>query len=294
MTAATPEQERLYAAYSAAYGKEANRRLLVFIIDASFAVLGLALALLDLDWSALGVFGVAWLLVREIPFFVDPHPWRRVAVTIQEQFDLSFYQPDWASALNKLRCGAPLRDHQIRQLAATYQGQAFEPDYWIDTSGLLPNASALLRILQSAAWGSEGHRRYSTLNYAAVVLSALGLLLVALSLDLTIWDAMTKVAVPCTPFLLGRMQAARRHRRLAERRSDLYDHIKESLGQVSDDADPVAVRTAQDELYELRLADSRIPSWLYLRYRAGDKATIDASIDAVVQELRERVGLRRF
>lgn len=294
MTAATPEQERLYAAYSAAYGKEANRRLLVFIIDASFAVLGLALALLDLDWSALGVFGVAWLLSREIPFFVDPHPWRRVAVTIQEQFDLSFYQPDWASAWNRLRCGAPLRDHQVRQLAATYKGEAFEPDYWIDTSGLPPNAAALLRILQSAAWGSEGHRRYSTINYAAVALSALGLLLVALSLDLTIWDALTKVAVPCTPFLLGRMQAARRHRTLAERRGALYDHAKEVLAQVTGDADPVAIRTAQDELYELRLADTRIPSQLYMWHRDRDKATIDASILTTAGELRRRLEQHRL
>lgn len=289
MTTATLEQERLYAAYSAAYSKEANRRLLVFIVDAAFAVLGLTLALLDLDWSALGVFGVAWLLVREIPFFVDPHPWRRVAATIQEQFDLSFYQADWASAWNKLRCGAPLRDHQIRQLAASYKGHTFEPDYWINTSGLPPNASALLRILQSAAWGSEGHRRYSALNYAAVALSTLVLLLVALSLDLTTWDAMTKVAVPCTPFLLGRMQSARRHRALAGRRDALYDHVKEMLEHITSDADSVAVRTAQDELYELRLTDSRIPSQLYTWHRDSDKATIDASIMTTAGALRQRL-----
>ena len=83
------------------------------------------------------------------------------------------------------------------------------------------------------------------------------------------------------------------HLTLAGRREALYDHVKEVLEHVTSDADPVAVRTAQDELDELRLADTRIPSQLYTWHRDHDKATIDASIQTTAGALRRRLEQHR-
>lgn len=291
--AAVGEQKRLYAAYCTGYAKEANRRVLLFAVDASIALGGLGLALAARDGSALGVVGVGWLLVREIPFFVDPDPWRKTAATIQEQFDLSFSRPDWTSIWNQLRCGPPVRDHEVRKLAAAHNGPELAHDYWVDTTGLPPNTAALLRVLQCAAWGTECHRRYSRINYAAVGLAILGLVLAALRLDLTTWEALATVAVPCVPFLLGRLQAARRHSDLAQRRGDLYDHITGTLEQVTTDAGTASVRAAQDALYDLRLAHSRIPPQLFNRYRDKDQAAIDTSIQTTADRRRQQLNQGR-
>lgn len=85
--------------------------------------------------------------------------------------------------------------------------------------------------------------------------------------------------------MVGRIQSSREHAALAARRVSLEQHIQAVLDPERPSTD-VDVRTAQDELYRLRMETRRIPSWLYNHYAERDRASIDGAIAARIEAFR--------
>ena len=292
MSLLTDTQRELYRAYSQSYGTEANRRVIGFVVDVVFAAAAVAVTMMaigDLSRSALDILAswsppavLLWLIVRETDLLGDDREHRRIAVTIQEQFDLTFWKSDnWQGGWNQLLCGDPIKPRTIRDLALSYDGEPLADDYWVDTSGVPANEAALLRIRQSAGWGAKGHSRYKRLNRTAVWAGFLIILAVALLLDLSTRDAAV-VLMTVAPLLVGRLQSARAHASLAQRRETLERHIQKLLSSPTPTTER-DVRIAQDELCRMRLENRRIPVWLYRRYAERDREAIDT---AVVQDAR--------
>lgn len=285
----------LYRAYSQCYATEANRRRIAFYIDLAFAIAALVLTTLTVAESAAGLVdflnrwlplaALFWLGLREIEPIAGDKRHRREAVNIQEQFDLYFWKDSsWPQHWNRLLAGEPIPTRTIKQLAAANQNHMFTPDYWVNTDGLPDNDAALFRIEQTAAWGAVGHRRYAKLNRLPATAGALAVAVVALLLDVSTRE--TAVALfAIAPFLVGRIQSARDHDALAERREVLERHIRAVLDpkRPSSEAD---VRSAQDEIYRIRIEHRRIPSWLYNRNAEHDRLTIDAAVETAVAEYR--------
>ena len=288
----------LYCAYSQGYATEANRRRTAFYVDLAFAIAALVLTtlivaesaprLVDLLTRWLPLAALFWLGLREIEPIAGDARHRREAVNIQEQFDLLFWKDSgWSQNWNRLLAGEPVPARTVKQMATANPDQAFPLDYWVNTDGLPNNDAALFRIEQTAAWGAVGHRRYAKLNRLPAIAGALLVAVVSLVLNISARD--TAVALfAIAPFLVGRIQSAKDHDTLADRREDLERHLQAQLDpkRPSTDAD---VRTAQDEIYRLRIEHRRIPSWLYDRHAADDRSTIDAAIEASIAEYRKGI-----
>jgi hypothetical protein len=278
----------LYRAYSRSYATEANRRRIAFYVDLTFAAAGLALTAITLADAAeplvdffstwLPISALPWLVLREIDLVAVDKRHRLEAVNIQEQFDLCFWKGStWPQHWNSLLAGQPVPDRTIKQLAAANATLQFANDYWVDTRGLPENDAALFRIEQTAAWGAVGHRRYASLNRRPAIAGVIAVCIAALILDLSARHAAVMLFA-VAPFLVGRIQSARDHDALADRRERLERHIQAALDPRAPRSD-VDVRGAQDEVYRMRIEHRRIPSWLYDRHVDGDRATIDRAID---------------
>ena len=287
MSSLTDTQQELYSAYSQSYRTEANKRVIAFVVDVVFAASAAAVTIMtigDLSMSALDILAISsppavllWLIVRETDLLSDDRDHRRTAVTIQEQFDLTFWKSDnWREGWNQLLCGDPIEPRTIKDLVLSYQGKPLADDYWVDTSGVPANEAALLRIQQSAGWGAKGHSRYKRLNTTAAGIGFLVVLVVALVLDLSTRDAVV-VLMAFAPLLVGRYQSARAHTSLAQRRETLERHIQKLLNSPTSPTER-DVRAAQDELCRMRLENRRIPAWLYNRYSTRDRNSIDVAI----------------
>lgn len=286
----------LYRAYSQGYATEANRRRTAFYVDLAFAVAALLLTalivaessprLVDLLTRWLPLAALFWLGLREIEPIAGDKRHRREAVNIQEQFDLFFWKGnDWPQNWNRLLAGEPVPARTVKQLAAANSDQTFTLDYWVNTDGLPNNDGALFRIEQTAAWGAVGHRRYAKLNRLPAIAGGLIVAIVSLVLDIRARD--TAVALfAIAPFLVGRIQSAKDHDALANRREDLERHIQAVLDPKRPSTD-AEVRAAQDEIYRLRIEHRRIPSWLYNRHAVHDRSTIDAAVEASIAAYRK-------
>lgn len=287
MSAVSDQQERLYRAYSQSYRSEANRRQWIFVVDVVFSVLAACIAATAVgNWSqelfdALTAWSpfvaLAWLVVRDAELLGQGKESRRAAVTIQEQFDLTFWKSDdWSEQWNSLLCGHPVQPRTIERLSNAYKGQPFARDYWVDTSNIPANEAALLRICQSAGWSSGCHARYRRL---ITLVSCIGVsLVVAMSifLDMSARGALA-ILMAVAPLLVGRLQSGRIHGTLAARLETLERHIRELLcGPTA--ATALDVRAAQDELCRVRYVNCRIPTWLYNRYAAQDRDAIDTAV----------------
>jgi hypothetical protein len=293
----SPDREELYRAYSRSYATEANKRHIAFGVDLAFAVAALVLTVITAaDWSPstaeflttwLPLAALLWLVVRELNLLSSDMSHRRCAVNIQEQLDLTNWKGSaWASCWNRLLAGDPVPARTIKQLAIANPGAIMPTNYWVDTSGIPDNEAALFRAEQTAAWGAQGHHRYAVLNR---VLSLVGLALVvvtALILDVSASETAAAV-MAVAPFFVGRIQSGRAHASLADRRVLLEEHIQALLSPEDSSAE-ADVRSAQDELYRLRMEARRIPEWLYDRYAERDRASIDGAITAKVEEFRSR------
>lgn len=290
-TGSTP----LYQASSRCYATEAGGRRIAFGVDLVFAVAALVLtALTAAEWSPdsvdflttwLPLTALLWLVVREIGLISVDQEHRRNAVNIQEQLDLiNWKRSDWTKYWNRLLAGEPVSARTIKQLASANPNAALPPDYWIDTIALPANDAALFRIEQTAAWGAEGHRRYAVLNRYPSLVGLVLVIVAAMILDVSARETAAAV-MAIAPFLVGRIQSGREHAALAGRRVSLERHIQAVLDPERTSSD-VDVRTAQDELYRLRMETRRIPRWLYNRYAERDRAAIDGTITARIEAFR--------
>ena len=297
MSPFSDEQQDLYRAYSQCYLTEANRRCTAFLVDSVFAAIATAIGLIavsNMASSALdslttgsAVAALIWLTIRETDLLSDSKEHRRTAVTIQEQFDLTFWKSDkWHEGWNYLLCGDPFQPRTIKELSHNYKGEPLADPYWVNTTDVPQNDAALLRIQQSAAWGAKGHKRYARLNKTVGAVGLIVVLVTATVIDLATRDAAT-LLMAMAPFLVGRKQSARAHTSLAHRREELERHIQELLRspRVSTQRD---VRAAQDELCRVRLENRRIPAYLYNRYAARDREAIDTTVDQDAQLLRSK------
>lgn len=292
MSAYSDQQKGLYRAYSQSYRTETNHRVIAFVSDLVFVVIGLAIAVLRVTqtfewlfdllivWSP--VVALVWLTVRETDLLGVSKDHRRRAVRIQEQFDLTFWMPEtWRENWNHLLCGPPMKPRAINELANNYDYKPIPDHYWVDATGLQPNAAALLRIQQSAGWAAKGHARYARLSTWVAVVSIVLVLSAILLADLRTRDAVV-VLMAMAPFPVGRIRRARTHRCLKDRREQLESHTQRLLRGPN----PVRerdVRASQDELFRLRLENRQIPTWLYNRFAARDREAIDS---AVAQEAK--------
>jgi hypothetical protein len=285
----------LFPAYSHSYATEANRRRIAFGVDLAFAVAALVLTVLtgaerspntvDLLTTWLPLAALLWLVLREIGILSVDQPHRRNAVNIQEQLDLNNWRGnDWPKHWNRLLAGEPVPARTIKQFASANPDAEMPADYWIDTTGLPDTDAALFRLEQTAAWGAEGHRRYALLNRYPALLGLVLVVVAALILDANARETAAAV-IAIAPFLVGRIQSSREHAALAARRVSLEQHIQAVLDPERPSTD-VDVRTAQDELYRLRMETRRIPSWLYNHYAERDRASIDGAIAARIEAFR--------
>lgn len=297
MSTPTDDQRELYNAYSQSYGAEANRRAITFWIDLAFAALASIVAFLVVteraeaaatflkDWTP--VAALLWLTVRELLMPTPDRDHRRTAVMIQEQFDLTFWKgSSWLSSWNEILCGRPVQQRIIKDLALAFKGTPLDDDYWVGTDGIEPNAAALLRIEQSAAWGATGHSRYSRLNRRCAI-GVLAILVTGAVLTGVSTRGTAAVLMGFAPFLVGRLQSAREQAALAKRREDLEGHVQGVL-HGSRRVSERDVRAAQDQLCRLRLEQRRVPGRLYRRYLERDQATVDAALEREAAEVRGR------
>lgn len=282
------KHQNLYRAYSHSYVTEANNRHIAFFVDLAFTAIAastgimrvnnLAGPFLDLltTWSP--VAALIWLLIRSTDLLGDDKEHRRIAVTVQEQFDLTFWKPDrWHEQWNDLLCEQPIQPRIINELANNYKGEPIPDDYWVDTTGVPPNDAALLRIQQTAGWGAKSHSRYARLNKTTVIISGI-LVIGALALTNLHTRDTAVVLMTVAPFLIGRLQSSQAHTSLARRRATLERHIQKLLSNSTFTTER-DVRAAQDELFRLRRENRRIPAFLYNRYAARDREAIDTAVN---------------
>lgn len=291
-----PSSTELFRAYSRAYANEANRRRIAFSVDLAFALVALTLAVLSsinrspdaveflTTWLPLAA--LLWLVLREIGIPTVDMRHRLEAVNIQEQLDLYNWRGnDWQESWNRLLAGQPVPARTIKALASESPDAKMPSDYWIDTAGLRDTDAALFRIEQTAAWGAKGHGRYARLNQCPALLALVLVLVAAVIIDASARETAAAV-IAVAPFLVGRIQSSREHAALAARRVKLEEHIQALLDDRARQSTAVDVRTAQDELYRLRMANRRIPSWLYNHYAERDRTSIDDAIASRIKAFR--------
>lgn len=266
------DRQLLFRAYTRAYEREGTLRIARLAVDSLLALAGVVLAVLEVQAAWLGAVSLVWLAGRELPFFTQPDAYRRQAVKIQEEFDCSYPGLEWNDALN----GPKEQPHKVRELAVQTQVD-LDGDYWVDTAGLPESVGALLRQAQSALWGQEGHERYWKLNGLGLALLIGIFVALSWALGLDSRETIISIFVPVTPLIVGRIQAARRHREESSERKDMARTIETELNAVDADRlpSPNFVQAMQGRLYRSRLTGGRIPQWLYDRYKEKDQASID-------------------
>lgn len=287
MSDAPDQQERLYRAYSQSYRSEATRRQWTFVVDVAFSALAVCIAVMAInDWSDelldtltkwSPFVALAWLVVRDAELLGEGKRFRRTAVTIQEQYDLTLWKAaEWRTQWNSLLCGDPTQPRIVEHLSNAYEGPSPAANYWVDTSGIPANEAALLRIRQSAGWSAKGHARYKRLTRPAAYIGASLIAAICLLLEMSTSDALAAL-MAAAPLLAGRLQSARAHGSVALRLEALERHIQELLygPAIATEFD---VRVAQDEMCRVRYENCRIPTWLYNRYVARDRDAIDRAV----------------
>src|SRR5205085_1818416 len=121
---------------------------------------------------------------------------------------------------NEILTGKPIPDHEILALGNRSSAE-LSADYFTNVTGLPPEIGTLILQMQTAAWAKVGHARYAKVNYALAAGVAIVLGIWAYASNRTLPEAVTQIFAPAAPFVVGRLQLARRHRDQAATRADI-------------------------------------------------------------------------
>jgi hypothetical protein len=289
MSAFATERDVLYRAYTSSYSKESQHLSVTRLVDVLLAAAGVVATATDSQSSVLAALALLWLAVREAPWFVRPDHHRRMAIRLQEQFECSFgIEP------NAVLTGSPVPDHEVRSIADGSKA-SLPPDYFVDTSDLDPQIGVVLMQNQTATWGEVDHRKYSTVNYVIAFVAIALLVAWAFVTNRTMQDLVVQILAPAAPFVVGRLQLARRHHQYSDARADLRRRTEEAFDRVQVDPSTwptsATARAFQDRLFVDRMNEGRIPAWLYKVGAKKGRRTLDVSVTRRANSLRETIGL---
>jgi hypothetical protein len=260
------------------------------LASALVAGLGLAATLVPGTASAVTVIGGVWALAYAVGLGSWASRDLRRAATVQEMFDTRLYGLPW----NEVAAAEPISTPEISRLARQYRGS---DDRLLDYYDIprLPRPFDILGCQQqNLGWGARVRRRYAQSVVAALgAWSCVGLV-VGLIAGLDVGELLLRWYIPSLgALLLGvdlyrgqRDVAAERDRVLAVVRARINAVTRQSRDREFEVALLVLARQVQDVILQTRRRYTRIPAWLYTRFRLRDRSDFVAAMLEFEAEVR--------
>jgi hypothetical protein len=228
---------------------------------------------------AITVLGFTWALL--VVVVIDGNIKRETlrAAVIQEAFDTRLYRMDW----NFAGVGPPVAAEDLHQLIRQFRKQRDREDrirdWYPDTSGVHWPYDVLLCQQTNLSWDARLRRRYATLLFVMVVFWTVLGIVVAIAAELTVIQALLRWYVPSLAALRLGLETRRTQQDVAAERERLLTLIRAELDRAT--PGPITSgeqtrlltlsRGIQDGIFTTRRQISRVPGWLYKRFRTGDE-----------------------
>lgn len=208
----------------------------------------------------------------------------------QELFDTWLFRIPWSPALVDPQ--PPDEELRMRARRSTL-ARARMATWYPNVSGVEHEYGSLICQRENLSWDSRLRNRYATaLSCCIVVWSSLGVV-VGLGADLSVRELVVRWFVPSMAALLLAGQDARANRELASERSILFARVRGLLDAA--DSAPLSdqqrdllrneARSIQDGIFRTRKCSTRVPRWLYERFRSRDEADMRETAAETVSRL---------
>lgn len=271
-TQQTPEFRLLLRASTALHRRVERvdrMRWIVGIVLAASATLGIfypdARGLISAVGFAFGLLStVLWTRIRS--------GLTKDAAVVQEQFDTKLFGLPWS------RMSPP--KHSVVYLNR-WARRAPEPDarpWYLDVRGIPSPIAEAVCQRENVLWDSDLRKAWVTFCRAAFTALVVGLLIIGLALQLSLWHFLLWIIFP-TSSLLGTILSGfyEQTASINDRKKILADIDRHLSGIVLTSPKGVIdtlegeLRSWQDDIYRSRIANARVPSWFFRLNRERDE-----------------------
>jgi len=237
------------------------------------------------DWS--GYAAIGGLLASILTEYLWPvfgRAQNRRAALVQEMFDTSLFGLDWSDDV-----GVPLTASEVSRLHAQYGGTSPKNDWYMDVSGVPSPIAELSCQRENLLWDAAIRQEWAwRLAATTGALAVLGIL-VALSLQWTVFELLTSFLAPAAPVFAALIVAVHSHRKVANSKLELRIDLDKELHRIGPStitaSDVTSLRNRsrrlQSKIFESRCETVRVPRSFYEKRR--DRYEIDhaAESDAI-------------
>ncbi|MHC5704243.1 hypothetical protein HHX38_22155 [Streptomyces sp. PKU-MA01144] len=232
------------------------------------------------------VAGFAWAVISFL--LLSPLAKSRCgeAARLQEHFDTYVFGMEWTERAEKVD------PERIRELASMHKGDASKlRDYYADVSDFPPTVAILLCQRSNVTWDMRLRQRWKNLVTSSLIVWLGFGVLVGLLGSLSTLDLLLRWYVPSLAIMSLAYEIIHSQRQTIVDRGAVKARILSELGWAS--LQPSArqqekliksCRKIQDEIFVVRSRATRVPKFLYDRYRATDDVRMKAAIDDIKKD----------
>jgi hypothetical protein len=244
------------------------------------ALAGIVVTLVNAGTGVIAVLGFLWFLGSSTVLRSAANRSARTSALLQEQFDTGLFYLPWRDAV----AGGPVAAHDTSALARKLERGGVRDkritDGWYDpVDGVHHPYDVLIAQEQNLAWDIRLRRRYANTVLAGGILWAFVGGLVGYAVNAGLADTVLGFYVPSLAAFRAALDIWQGQRKVAEERERLNGIVTGALsastpGHPSDDdwrrlRD--LARNIQDGVLRTRMETTRVPEWLYRRYRNRDE-----------------------
>jgi hypothetical protein len=258
-------------------------RTLRFAGSAVIGIAGIALALFGSVASAeyIGAIGATWLLGSRIAMRPNERRRQHDGALAQEVFDTGVFGLPW----NEARAGRRPAPEDIANWGRR-QGEEKLRDWYPDTNGARPPVDVLICQRAIVTWARQDHETYARLLRWLAAGIGVGIVALALVLDLSLGEFLLRLGLPSLPLAFEMLDVADENSRLAELKLRLEQNADSLFAAAVNGTAPSleSCRQLQDEIFVSRRGVG-IPQWFYSVTRGGRQQNMEEVAAEQVGEL---------
>ncbi len=275
-----PAMIELQRAAAVAHRKGQRLESAGLIVAISLALAGITVTLADVGTDAIAVLGFAWFLASSTVLHGAAIRSARTSALLQEQFDVSLFYLPWRDSVG----GSPMAPYDIPGLARELEPGSVRDqritDGWYDPVDAVHHPyDVLIAQEQNLGWDIRLRRRYANTVMTGGILWAILGGSIGYAVNAGLADTVLGFYVPSLAVFRATLEIWHGQRKVATERERLIGLVTSALSAAvpehpgDDEWTRLRdlARNIQDGVLRTRMETTRVPEWLYKRYRSSDE-----------------------
>ncbi|MFF7951618.1 S-4TM family putative pore-forming effector [Streptomyces griseorubiginosus] len=251
------------------------------------AVAGATFSCLQRTNTALLVISFAWAILSTLLLAPLVKQRSSEAARLQEHFDTHVFDMEWSER------GEKVDPERIREFSARFKGDPNKlTDYYADVSDFPPSVAVLLCQRSNVTWDMRLRQRWKNIVTTSLIIwLCLGILYGLIANESTLnlilrWYAPSLAIISLAwEIIHSQRQTIADRSAVKARISSELEWAGRQLSTSQQKALTKACRKIQDDIFTVRSKATRVPKFLYERYRESDDGRMKAAIADMKQDL---------